>query len=303
MPSDIARAELGRLARDFSIETTPGAARKIGDYREFLAPGTTVYVTLLPETEISETLATCKRLAREGFIPVPHFAARQIPDYATLENALIQLRAETDSTQVLTVAGGSRKPTGIYSSSMQMLDTGLFDKHGIRTIGVAGHPEGSPDIPDKDAMAAIEWKNAFAQRSDADFYLITQFCFLAQPVIDWIARIESLGNTLPVHLGVPGIASLGALLKHAAACGIGPSMQVIKKQARSTAKLLTNSTPERLLMDIVRRRTENPGFAVRKLHVYPLGGLRKSAYWFRSIESGDCIVDEAKGTIAVGDVV
>ena len=56
------------------------------------------------------------------------------------------------------------------NSSMQVMETGLLDRHGIRRIGVAGHPEGSPDIPDRAVAAAIAWKNAFAERTDADLY-------------------------------------------------------------------------------------------------------------------------------------
>ena len=41
------------------------------------------------------------------------------------------------------VIGGSRDPIGKFDSSYQILETGFFD--GIK-IGIAGHPEGSPDI-------------------------------------------------------------------------------------------------------------------------------------------------------------
>ena len=46
--------------------------------------------------------------------------------------------------QVL-VIGGSREPVGDFDSSIQLLETGYFE--GMK-IGIAGHPEGSPDISD-----------------------------------------------------------------------------------------------------------------------------------------------------------
>src|SRR3546814_12435059 len=54
----------------------------------------------------------------------------------------------------------------LFDSSMAILETGLFDKHGVETIGVAGHPEGSPDIAPAALEAALAWKNAFAERSE-----------------------------------------------------------------------------------------------------------------------------------------
>jgi methylenetetrahydrofolate reductase (NADPH) len=41
---------------------------------------------------------------------------------------------------------------------MEILQTGLLEKHGIRRIGVAGHPGGSPDVPEPAIMEALAWK-------------------------------------------------------------------------------------------------------------------------------------------------
>ena len=68
---------------------------------------------------------------------------------------------------------------------MQLLETGLFDRYGFTSIGVAGHPEGSPDIPDAALKQALAWKNGFAERTAAQLYITTQFCFDAAPVIAW----------------------------------------------------------------------------------------------------------------------
>jgi len=274
----------GQLLHGYSVETTPGAATKIPDYRYILSAGTTVYVTLLPGSTIDDTLTVCERLASEGFHPVPHFAARQIPDRKKLHDALIRFRDGCGGTQALTLAGASDTPLGEFDNSMQLLETGLFDKMGVRKIGVAGHPEGSPDITDADIDSALKWKNQFAQRTDAAMYIVTQFCFEAQQVIDWERQLRFSGNLLPIHIGVPGVATIATLLKHAAACGIGNSTRYLKKHARNAAKLLTSSTPHQLLKDLAQHRIENPESQIQKIHVYPLGGLRKSIDWFNTIE-------------------
>lgn len=276
--------EINKLLEGYSVETTPGAATKIPDYRFILTPGKTVYVTLLPGSTIDDTMTICERLHSEGFVPVPHYAARQIPSRKKLENSLIRFRDSVGGTQVLVLAGGSPQPVGEFENSMQLLETGLFDKLGIRTIGIAGHPEGSPDIPDTEINSALKWKQSFCDRTDADMYIITQFCFEANPFIRWEKRLNEQDINLPIHLGIPGVATVGTLLRHAKACGVGNSMNFLKKQARSATKMLLNSNPEKLLRDLARYRVENPNSNIQKIHVYPLGGLRKSVEWFDSLK-------------------
>ncbi len=283
--SDSIQLALNQLVKGYSVETTPGAATKIPDYRYILPPGTTVYVTLLPGSSIDDTISVCIRLASEGFNPVPHYAARQLSNQQKVAASLQRFREEAGGTQVLALAGSARVPVGEFDSSMQLLETGLFDKMGITRIGVAGHPEGSPDISQHQLKDALRWKNHFRERTDAQMYIVTQFCFQAQPVIQWERELIELGNDLPVHIGVPGVATVGTLIKHAVACGVGPSMNFLKKQARSATKLLKNSTPERLLHELAQHRAWNPDSIIEQLHVFPLGGLRKSAEWFEHIQS------------------
>ena len=274
------------LLSGFTAETTPAAAAKIADYRVHLPPGATVYITFLPGSKFADTVAVAIRLRREGFIPVPHVAARSMPNRAFLEENLARLTGEAGVDQALLVGGAVSQPLGEFSDTMQLLDTGLFDKYGVGRIGVAGHPEGSPDIPDVQIRAALAWKNAFAERTGASMYIVTQFCFEAAPVIAWDRRIQAEGNRLPVYIGIPGLASLKALIGHARACGVGPSMRFLTRQARNVAKLLTVSAPDRLVAALAAYRATDPGCGIHGVHVYPLGGLKKSARWVRSVIDG-----------------
>jgi methylenetetrahydrofolate reductase (NADPH) len=270
----------------FTAETTPGSAAKISDYREYLRPGTTVYITFLPGSGFDDTIAVAKRLKAEGFLPVPHIAARSIPDKAFLEDNLSKLKGEVDLEQVLIIAGALDKPVGEFSDAMQLLETGLFDKYGIRKFGVAGHPEGSPDISATAIEHALAWKNGFAERTGAEVYVVTQFCFEAEPVIAWDRRIQADGNKLPVHIGVPGLATVKTLLAHARACGIGPSMKFLTRQARNVTKLMTVSAPDKQVTALAAYRANDPACGVTGVHVYPLGGLRRSAKWSYAVADG-----------------
>ncbi len=281
------KRQIADFVAGFSIETTPGAAAKIADYREHLRPGTTVAVTFLAGSDFGETVATARRLQREGLHPAPHLAARSIPSRRHLEEWLKRLRGEAGVREVVVLAGAVDRPLGEFDSSMQLLETGLFDKYGIERIGVAGHPEGSPDIAQAEVDAALKWKNAFAERTDAEMYIATQFVFAAAPVIDWERRIRAGGNRLPVHVGVPGLATVKTLIDHARACGVGPSMRFLTRQAKNVRKLMTVNAPDRLVADLARHAAEEPASAIAKVHIYPLGGLRKSAAWANAVADGD----------------
>jgi methylenetetrahydrofolate reductase (NADPH) len=285
------KAEIISLLDNFSTETTPAGAKKIVDFRAHLPAGTDVFITFLPGADFSATIVTASRLRREGFNPVPHLAARSIPNAAFLDENLRRLTAEAGVAEVLLIGGAVAEPIGEFTSSVQLLETGLLDKHGIGRIGVAGHPEGSPDIRDEEIARALAWKNAFAERTGADLYIVTQFCFEAGPVIVWDKRIRAAGNRLPIRIGIPGLASLKTLLNYARSCGIGPSMNFIARQARNVSKLLTVSAPDRLLADLAAYRAKDPACGIVGCHFYPLGGLEKTARWAEAVLNGRIVLD------------
>lgn len=275
-----------------SLEVTPNGAKKVEDFRTLLRPGTTVYVTFLPGSDIADTVATVKRLALEGMKPVPHFAARSIPTLKFFEENLKIMQGEAKVDEALLIGGGVDNPVGDFSSSIEILRTGLFQKYGIMKLGVAGHPEGSPDIPPADVTKALLEKNAYAKEHGIDMYITTQFCFEAAPIIEWDRRIRAEGNTLPIHIGIPGLATIKTLLAHATACGVGPSMRIITKQAANIAKLLTTRMPDKITRDLARYQAEDPNCGITQCHLYPLGGLAKSSKWLYAVMDGQFIMNE-----------
>lgn len=301
-PTGARKEAVRAFVTGLSIEVTPAATAKIADLREILRPGTAVYVTFLAGANFADTIATAKRLRREGFNPVPHLAARGLPDRAFLDETLRIMRGEADVTEVLCIAGQIKNPVGEFGDSMQVLATGLFDKHGIRRIGVAGHPEGSPDIPDAEIARALRWKNEFAERTGADLYILTQFCFEAAPVIAWDKALRAADNRLPIRVGLPGIATIKTLLGYARACGIGPSMTFLTKQARNIGKLMSLSAPDRLIADLAAYATDDPACGIVGCHMFPLGGLRKTAAWGYAVADGNFVLDPTGGFALTADI-
>jgi methylenetetrahydrofolate reductase (NADPH) len=282
-----APADQGALAaflQGFSIEVMPRTAEKIADFRPLLPAGTRVYIAHIDGTPIADMVATAARLRAEGFEPMPHFPARIIADRATLADWIARYRAEAGVRQALLLAGGVAQPVGDFHSSMQLIETGLFA--GFERLHVAGHPEGNrdidPDGSDRNVMEALRWKQAFAERTDAQVALATQFCFEAGPVIAWVERLAAEGISIPVHIGVAGPAKLQTMLKFAIACGVGPSLRVLQKRAKDVTKLLLPFEPDGFLSDLARHKAHNPAFGIEAVHFFPLGGIGATTDWVRN---------------------
>ena len=280
------RQQIISAASGFSIETTPGSAAKVANFADHLAAGTTVNVTYLAGSDAAETIAVCQRLRDEGMRPVPHVAARNIESAGQLDDYLGALTGEAGVDEALVIAGGLDRPAGPYDRTMQVLESGLFGKHGIRRIAVAGHPEGSPDIHDDALAAALADKNQWAKENAVDMYIETQFCFEAEVVLAWERRIRAAGNRLPIHIGVPGPATLKTLLKFAQMSGIGPSMRVLTRQARNLSRLLMVQAPDRLVADLAIAMAEDPACLIAGFHLYPFGGLAKTSAWINAVAAG-----------------
>jgi len=282
-PARPAPSDLGAFLAGFSIEVMPRTAARIEDFRALLPKGTRVYIAHIDGTPIEDMVATAKRIAGEGFKVMPHFPARMIRDKAMLGDWIARYQGEAGVDQALLLAGGLNAPVGAFESSMQLMETGLFERAGFKRLHVAGHPEGNrdidPDGSDRRAMEALRWKQAFAERSNAKMALVTQFCFEAAPVIAWAERLKAEGIDLPIHIGVAGPARLQTMIKFAIACGVGPSLRVLQRRARDVTKLLLPFEPTAILTDLAAHKAHHPEFNIARVHFFPLGGISATASW------------------------
>jgi methylenetetrahydrofolate reductase (NADPH) len=154
--------KLSSAAANWSIEVTPTGASKVESFADVLEPQTCVNVTFLPGSDPADTLAVACRLHEEGMIPIPHIAARSIKDKAHLQDIISALAKQAYVSEVLVIGGGVDKPVGEFDSSIQILKSGILQSNGIFKIGVAGHPEGSPDISSDAVRQALHEKNELA---------------------------------------------------------------------------------------------------------------------------------------------
>ena len=269
----------------YSIEVTPNAAAKIENFAEVLPVNTRIYIAHIEGTPFDEMLTTAKKITNEGFIPMPHFPARIIEDKDMLESWLSQYSGEANVQEALLIAGGSKEPAGVYDSSIQIIETELFDKYSFKRLHVAGHPEGNKDI-DKDSThtnvnKALSWKNEYAKRTDAQIAIATQFCFDSVAIIQWANSLIDMNIDLPVHIGIAGPAKLQTLIRYSIECGVGASMKVLQKRAKDITKLLLPYEPTSVISELAEYKSQNPDFNIEQVHFFPLGGTKTTANWVK----------------------
>ncbi|MCB1389801.1 MAG: methylenetetrahydrofolate reductase, partial [Rhodobacteraceae bacterium] len=208
---------LAGLLEGTSIEVMPRTAAKIDSFAAILPAGTRVYVAHIEGTPIDEMVATVRRLTDEGLVAMPHVPGRIIDSVGTLETWLKRYREEGGAEQALVLAGGVPTVAGPFTSAIDLLKTGTFDKLGFKRLHVAGHPEGNRDIDPRGGTAVVDealmWKQGFSQQTDAEMAIATQFAFEAGPIVAWAERLAAMGITLPIHLGVAGPTKLQTLIK------------------------------------------------------------------------------------------
>ena len=277
------QVQLRSLLAGFSIEASSGDAA-IEAAASHLPPGTDVYVNWLPGDNHHRSVAAAASLRNKGLNPVPHVAARYLTGLTQLQDFLARLSGEAAVQQVLAIAGDRDRPVGPFESSLQLLETGLFEKYRIAEIGIAGYPEGNPRISTQALATALAAKLARARDVGLTPYIVTQFCFEAQPIVDWTRRLRAEGVAAPIHVGLAGPAGLATLMKFALRCGVGNSIRALSLRGPAIARLLTEAGPERVIEDLARAGAAEPALAFAGVHFFSFGGFARTADWVRTFQ-------------------
>ena len=236
---------------NFSLEISPKTDLKT------LPPVKDVYVTMLPGGDYKETSNKSIELVKKGFNPVPHFPARSIQSDPELKDYVS--RCKDGGVKQALIIGGGREPLGKFDSSFQLLETGYFEN---MKIGIAGHPEGSPDISETDLDKAMIDKKPYAD------YIVTQWLLDPQPIIDFISK-----QSVPVHVGITGPLKITSLIKFANIVGAKNSLNFLKSNFSKALDLLKPKDPNELIGK-VKEFTGN-------FHIYTFGGLKETNKWLK----------------------
>ena len=214
-----------------------------------------IYITMLPGNDFKDLANKAKELVQSGFNPVPHFPARSIKNLKDLKD-YVSMCKDFGVKQAL-VIGGSTQPIGDYHCSLQLLETGLFK--GLK-IGIAGHPEGSPDISDFDLEKAMQNKKPFAD------YIVTQWLLNPKSIAEFISK-----QSLPVHVGITGPLKISSLIKFANIVGTKNSINFLKSNVTKALDLLKPRDPNDII-EKLKGTTNN-------FHIYTFGGLKETNKW------------------------
>ena len=275
-----------RFLNYYTIETTPNVYEKYGNFSEFLDKKHSVYITFLPDEKSENVVETAKKLKLEGYEVIPHLPARTIKNNKVLEKYIGELADEAGCSKILIIGGGGNQ-AGEISSTMDVLKTDLLSKFNFKSVGVAGHPEGRPDISKNALDLAIIEKNKFSLNVDFKMYLATQFFFEAKSLIEWEKHLNTINNKLDIHAGIPGPASIKTLINYARSCGIGNSLRFLTKQAFNLTKLATLNTPDKLIYDLANYVENDKSTNLKNIHFYAFGGMKKTSEWLNQLNESE----------------
>jgi methylenetetrahydrofolate reductase (NADPH) len=253
------------------VEVMP--IRGVEKQLEFLPAGAAVTVTCSPSIGIEATLRLAERLSRQEFEVIPHVAARQVADNGQLKDILERL-TEQGIKSVFVPGGDIKPPVGKFDSALQLLQAMSHIDHGIAHIGVAVYPEGHPVLDDQTLMAALRAKQEFAT------YFVTQMCFSAEIIMNWLTRIREQGIHLPAWIGLPGAVERKKLLAYSLRIGVGDSVRFAKQQSQLLGNLLRSNTyrPD----DLVLNLASDLGYVrdhIAGLHLYSFNQIEATQSW------------------------
>ena len=272
-----ARAALAALLRTPTFELIP--LKNALAQADHVPPGATVSVTASPAKGLDETIGLCEALQARGFRAVPHVSARMIRDRAHLTDVLARLDAAAIDRAF--VVGGDAKEPGAYADGLALLRELHEVGHPFAEIGIPVYPQGHAFIADGPLLAALRDKARYAS------YMTTQMCFDPGAIATWIAARRAEGITLPVHVGVPGVADPQKLLAISARIGVADTHRFLVKNLRFVARLVRSGgfyRPDALLEGIAPHLAD-PGARIVDFHMYTFNAVEATEAWRRGFEA------------------
>lgn len=179
--------------------------------------------------------------------------------------------------RVLVIAGDPSTASGPFADSLSLIETGTLERAGIRTVAVGAHPEAHPVMDATARWEVLEHKCRAIEARKMVPVIVTQFVFDADIVLAWLDALRARGLRHPVRVGVPGPAGVAALVRYAAMCGVGASASMLSRYGVSIGRLFGSAGPDTFVERLVARLTAAHGQV--GLHVYPFGGIARSAEW------------------------
>ena len=269
--SPVPAAALARALRAPTFELVP--LKNALDQAGYLPPGSTVSVTVSPAKGIEATVALSEQLQARGFRAVPHLSARMVRDRGHLAELVAWL--EDAGVSRAFIVGGDAKEPGDYPDGLSLLRAMAEIGHPLREIGIPAYPQGHAFIADGTLLEALRAKASFAS------YMTTQLCFDPNAIGTWLTARRAEGITLPVHLGLPGVAEPQRLLAISARIGVADTHRFLVKNTRFIARLIRSGgfyRPDGLLEGLAASVADSAAGIV-DLHLYTFNAVDLTERW------------------------
>ena len=277
------QARLSELLIGGSFELLPREMYRASEIAALLPTDTCVYIPSLPGLPLARTLEAVKAIRAAGLDPVPHVSARRILNGDDFRAFLKEAVSSCGVHRVLLLGGDEPKPKGPFTDSLQILESGLLKDSGIKEIGVAGYPEGHPRIPAAELSAAFQKKLKMTAEQGLGMYVVTQFSFAPNRVVDYCAQLARVAPDVSVYVGVAGPTDPVALARYAQRCGVSASLRALKNLGSGIAQLVTHSDPREQLVAVARYSLQREPSNVVGVHIYSFGGAVRTASWIRGL--------------------
>jgi len=274
------------LIDGFTIELNPKVRHKINSIP--LEKKNNVYITYLPDASENDILETIEFVSKNNLTPITHLPARTMKNLDHVRQFLSQVRERTDSKKILVIGGGGNQ-LGQITSSLEILNSGLLEENNFNEIGIAGHPEGSPDISQETIDNFLNDKFELTKTKGLNLELVTQFFFNAAPFINWCEELTKKKITIPVRVGFPGPASFKTLLNFGLMSGVGNSINFLKKNSSKVSDLLTKTSNDEMLISLAEFANKNS--PLKSFHCFPFGGFEKTCLWLNELQNGEFTIE------------
>jgi methylenetetrahydrofolate reductase (NADPH) len=268
-PSNDEREVLLRLVRRPLFELVP--LRDALERADALPAGAATTVTSSPSHGIEATIDLCEGLRARGHDATPHLAAHMFRDRAHVGDLLDRCRSA--GIRSAFVVGGDAKDRGEIHDGLALIRLMEDLGHPFTSIGVPGYPEGHPSIADDVLTTSLRDKQAHAS------YVTTQMSFDPDAISAWISRMRIEGITMPVHLGVPGAATMRKLTTVGARIGVMGSVRYLRKHRRLLGHVLKRSFGPDALLETLAPTLADPTADVRALHLFTFNQVEETVVW------------------------
>lgn len=260
-----------------SLEVSAKGIPALQASAEHLLPGTTIALPYLPSENDEDRLKAARAVRQLGFNPLLHLAARRLSSTQALERLLNRATTEAGIEACLVIAGDPSTPHGPFADSAAVINSGLLEAAGIRTVCVGAHPQGHPLMDAAQGWTVLERKCAAILQRGMSPTIVTQFVFDATTVLQWLQALRARGLQHPVRIGVPGPAGITSLLRYASMCGVSASASMLSRYGISLGRLLGSAGPDQFVEQLRHGLDHTHGDVA--LHFYPFGGVAQTVAW------------------------